>query len=144
MSVSVVDVVTENGLGSELFKYVVGAVIVSAGSVRSIAHVWLAGLGSVSVAAFVARTSNVWLPSGRAVSVCGVEQDVHDPPSILQVKVTGDWLELNVNVGVESFDGSGGVVSMVVSGAICSIVHVYVAGVGSVLSAVSVARTSKV
>jgi hypothetical protein len=43
------------------------AVIVVFGSVRSIVHAWLAGVGSLLPAPSVARTSNVWLPAERPV-----------------------------------------------------------------------------
>jgi hypothetical protein len=76
--------------------------------------------------------------------VCGLEQEAQLPPSIRQVKVEGDWLELNVNVGVSSFEGFAGLESIVVSGIVVSVVHVYVAGDASVFPAWSVARTSKV
>src|SRR5437763_828792 len=52
--------------------------------------------------------------------------------------------ELNVNVGVAFPDGSDGLESIVVSGAVRSINQVEPAGVVSVLQAWSVARTAKV
>ena len=42
-------------------------VIVVSGAVRSIVHVWLAGLASVFPAGSVARTWNVWLPAVKPV-----------------------------------------------------------------------------
>jgi hypothetical protein len=50
----------------------------------------------------------------------------------------------NVKVGVESFDGLVGVVSIVVSGVMVSTVQACDAGLGSVLPAASVDLTSKV
>ena len=42
-------------------------VIVVSGAVRSIVHVWLAGLASVFPAGSVARTWKVWLPAVKPV-----------------------------------------------------------------------------
>jgi hypothetical protein len=53
-------------LGPVAFDGFVGAeVIVVSGAVRSIVHVWLAGVASVFPAGSVARTWNVWLPAAR-------------------------------------------------------------------------------
>src|SRR2546422_10970569 len=52
--------------------------------------------------------------------------------------------DLKVKLGVVSFEGSAGLVSMVVFGAVRSTVQVWLAGEPSVLPAWSVARTSKV
>src|SRR6478672_10364713 len=52
--------------------------------------------------------------------------------------------ELNAKVGVVFPDGLEGLESMVVFGGVRSTVHVWLAGVASVLPAVSVARTWKV
>src|SRR5437867_2970090 len=52
--------------------------------------------------------------------------------------------ELNVKLGVVLLDGSAGLVSMVVLGAVRSTVQVWLAGLASVLPAASVARTSRV
>ncbi len=115
------------------------------GAVRSIVQVSLAGVASVFPAASVARTSKVWLPAPSAgEAVKGLMQAVQEPPSIRHSKVEPGSLELNVNVGVVSFDGCAGVESMLVTGAVRSIVQVSLAGVASVLPAGSVARTSKV
>jgi hypothetical protein len=92
----------------------------------------------------VARTSKVWLPPPSALSVSGEEHDAQLPPSMRHSNVEPVSLELNANVGVVSFVGSAGVVSMVVFGAVRSTAQVYVAGVPSVFPAASVARTSNV
>src|SRR3954454_22387110 len=89
------------------------------GAVRSIAQVWVSGVPSVLPAASVARTSNVWLPSASEAVVCGLVQALQLPASTRHWKVAGS-LELNVNVGVGSFEGSAGPVASVVSGAVLS------------------------
>jgi hypothetical protein len=118
--------------------------IVVCGAVRSTVHVCEAGLASVLPAASVARTSNVWLPSVSDPVVCGLLQDVQLPPSMRHSKLEPVSDELNVKVGVALPDGSDGLESIVVFGAVRSIVQVCDAGLPSVLPAWSVARTSKV
>ena len=102
------------------------------GAVRSTVQVWLAGVASVLPAASVARTSKVWLPAPSEPSVSGLEHDVQLPPSMRHSKVEPASEELNEKVGVVSFDGSGGVESIVVAGGVRSTIHVYEAGVASV------------
>src|SRR6266513_369974 len=114
------------------------------GAVRSTVQVWLAGVASVFPAGSVARTSRVWLPSPSAPVVSGLVQELQLPPSIRHSNVEPGSLALNANAGVVSFEGLGGPPSIVVFGAVRSIVHVKLAGVVSVLPARSVARTSKV
>ena len=104
----------------------------------------MAGVASVLPAASVARTSNVWLPAPSAAVVSGLVHGAYEPPSTRHSKVAPGLLALKSKVGVVSFDGSFGPESIVVSGAVRSIAHVYAAGVASVLPAGSVARTSKV
>jgi hypothetical protein len=53
-------------------------------------------------------------------------------------------LEEKLKLAPVAFVGSAGLESIVVSGSVRSIVHVYAAGVGSVLFSGSIARTSKV
>jgi len=86
--------------------------------------VWLAGVESALPAWSTARTSNVRLPSGRAGEiVCGLLQEAQPPPSTRHSKLEPGSLELNANVGVASLSGLGGLESMVVSGAVRSIVQ---------------------
>ena len=55
-------------LGAVTFDGSAGAeVMVVSGAVRSIVHVWLAGVPSVFPAGSVARTWNVWLPAVKPV-----------------------------------------------------------------------------
>ena len=73
----------------------------------------------------VARTSKVWLPWVRAGEMtCGLVQVVQLPPSTRHSKVEPVSEELKVKLGVVLPDGSGGCASMVVSGAVRSIVQV--------------------
>jgi hypothetical protein len=119
--------------------------IVVFGGPTSMIHVWLAGLPSVFPAGSVARTSNVWLLSASAgESVSGDVHGSHVPPSSLHSNVEPVSGELNVKVGVVLPEGLAGLESIVVFGAVVSIVQVDVAGDASVLPAASVARTSKV
>src|SRR5947207_1256593 len=109
--------------------------IVVFGAVRSTVHVRLAGVASVLPAGSVARTSKVWLPSPSAPVVSGLVQELQLPPSTRHSNVEPGSLPLKLNDGVVSFDGSAGVESMVVFGAVRSIVHVKLAGERSVLPA---------
>ena len=118
--------------------------IVVSGAVRSTVQVSLAGVESVLPAGSVARMSNVWLPAPSAPSVFGLEHDAQPPPSMRHSKVEPASEELNEKVGVVSFDGSGGMESIVVAGGVRSTIHVYEAGEASVSPAESVARTSNV
>src|SRR5436305_2280081 len=105
---------------------------------------WLAGEPSTFPAPSVARTSTVWLPSSSAAVVYGLVHDVQLPPSTRHWNVEPGSEEWNVKAGVALPSSAGGAESIVVSGAVRSIVHVKEAGVASVLPAGSVARTSKV
>ena len=119
------------------------ALIVVWGALVSTVMVRLAGLASVLPAASVARTSKVWGPSVSAAVVCGELQAVSAAESTRHSNVALDSEE-NSNVGVESPVSPLAPVSMVVSGGVVSIVQVWLAGVGSTLSAASMARTSNV
>ena len=67
----------------------------------------------------------MWLPAPSAGEiVSGEEQGLQLPPSRRHSKVELGLEELKVKSGVVSFDGSFGLVRMVVSGAVRSIVHV--------------------
>ena len=54
----------------------------------------------------------------------GLEQDVQLPPSVRHSKVEPDSEELKAKLGVVSFDGLAGVVSIVLFGAVRSTVQV--------------------
>src|SRR6185369_6876479 len=99
--------------------------IVVFGAVRSTVHVWLAGVASVLPAVSVARTWNVWLPAVSTGEIdSGLVHAVQLPPSTRHSKLEPPSEELKVKVGVASFDGSAGLESMVVFGAVRSIVQV--------------------
>ena len=99
--------------------------IVVFGGVRSTVQVWLAGVASVLPAASVARTSKVWLPAVSAGEIdSGLVQDVQPPPSMRHSKVEPVSLELKVKLGVVLLDGSAGLESIVVFGAVRSTVQV--------------------
>jgi hypothetical protein len=66
------------------------------------------------------------------------------PPSSWHWKVEFGFDEVNVKLGAGSFDGSGGVAVIVVSGGTVSTVQEYVAAVGSVFPSASVAVTENV
>ena len=76
--------------------------------------------------------------------VSGLVQEFQLPLSMRHSKVEPPSEELNAKVGVVFPDGLEGLESMVVFGAVRSTVQVWLAGVASVLPAVSVARTWKV
>ena len=106
------------------------------GAVVSIVNVRLAGVGSTFPAASRARTSNVYVPSASAPTLCGEVQDANaaDPK---RHSNDAPASELNVNTG-------GPPASSVVCGAVVSIVNVRLAGVWSTFPAASRARTSNV
>ena len=66
------------------------------------------------------------------------------PPSSLHSKLEPASVEVKLKLGPVRFDGLAGADVIVVSGAPRSTVHVWLAGVGSVFPAGSVARTWKV
>lgn len=119
-------------------------VMLVSGAVASIVHVYDAGDGSVLVAASIARTWNVWLPSPRPLYDFGFVHGAHEPESSLHSNVAGLSVDVKPNVGFGVFDGSDGVTEKLVSGGVVSTVHVCVAGVPSLLPAASFARTSSV
>ena len=94
------------------------------GATVSTVHVCEAGEASTLPAASMARTSNVWLPSGRSPIVSGLEQAPQAPPSSRHSKVEPGSSAENSKYGASSFDGSGGTSSNDVFGAAVSIVHV--------------------
>jgi hypothetical protein len=73
----------------------------------------------------VARTWKVWLPAVSAgESVSGLEQEVQPPPSTWHSKLEPVSLELKLKLGVVLLDGSAGLESIVVFGAVRSTLHV--------------------
>ena len=74
----------------------------------------------------------------------GEAQDDQPPPSSWHSNVEPPSLAVKVKSGPAELLGSLGCAVIVVFGAVVSIVQVKLAGVGSVLPAASVARTSKV
>jgi hypothetical protein len=76
--------------------------------------------------------------------VCGLVQVPQLPPSTRHSKVEPGSEALKVKVGVVPLVGLAGPLSIVVFGAVRSIVHVKLAGDASVFPAASVARVSKV
>jgi hypothetical protein len=73
----------------------------------------------------------------------GDVQADHDPPSIRHSKLDPASDEVNEKLAPVAFVGSVGCAVIEVFGGAVSIVQVKLAGVASVLPAVSVARTSK-
>ncbi len=120
------------------------AVIVVSGGVVSTLNARLAGVGSVLPAVSVARTSNVCAPSASAAVVNGVVQAANAPASTRHWKVDPASVAVKENVGVLSLVVPVGPAVIVVSGGVVSTLNARLAGVGSVLPAVSVARTSNV
>jgi hypothetical protein len=95
------------------------------GALRSTVHVRLAGVPSVLPAWSVARTSKVWLPAPSAGEIdCGLVHDDQLPPSTRHSNVEPGSVALKANEGVASFDGFAGPESIVVFGAVRSIVQV--------------------
>jgi hypothetical protein len=105
------------------------AVIDVLGAAVSTVHVNVAGLASV-------------LPTPRWA--CGLVQAVKAPASSLHSKVLPVSVDVNEKLAVVALVGVAGLEVIAVSGAVPSTVHVWVAGVGSVFPAGSVARTSNV
>ena len=123
---------------------VVSGGVVSPGPEVSTVNDRLAGVGSVLPAASVARTSNVCAPSASTAVVNGVLHEPQAPPSTRHSNVEPVSVAVNENVGVLSVVVAVGPAVIVVSGGVVSTVNDRLAGVGSVLPAASVARTSKV
>ena len=136
---------TVYGSASDAFTKPDGWVIEIGGAPVSTVQVCEAGVPSVLPAGSVARTSNVWLPSTRGPTVAGLAHGSQSmPPSRRHSKDEPGSLESNSNDGDALLEGLPGTVVKVVSGAAVSTVQAYEAGVGSVLPAPSIARTSKV
>ena len=91
----------------------------------------------------VARTANVWLPSARAGErVSGLVQEAQLPLSRRHSKVEPGSLELKLNVGVAFPEGSVGLESIVVFGAVLS-TRRFVTTLVPSLSALSVATARR-
>ena len=118
--------------------------IVVSGAVRSIVHVWLAGVPSV-LPAEIGRAHLERVAARRQARVAlraraGGEGGAVEPALEARARL----VEVKLKLGAVEFVGSEGPAVIVVSGAVRSIVHVWLAGVASVLPAGSVARTSNV
>ena len=114
------------------------------GAVVSIVHAWFAGEASTLPAASVARTSNACAPWTRPAYAFGLVQALQPPPSSRHSNVEPDSFGRERERRARRFVGLAGDESIVVCGAVVSIVHVSCAGLASTLPAASVARTSKV
>ncbi len=119
-------------------------VMLVSGGDRSTTHVKLAGVASVLPAASVAATWKVWPASVRGLYVLGDAQAVSAAPSSPHLKLVLPSGALNVKVALVAAVSEAGLVPMTVSGAVVSIVHVYVPGVVSTFPAASVALTLSV
>ncbi|HMJ94421.1 MAG TPA: hypothetical protein VK486_01120, partial [Thermoleophilaceae bacterium] len=102
-----------------------------------------AGVASTLPAGSIVRTSKVCGPSPSAAVVWPELQEPQAPPSTRHSKVEPGSGDEKVNVGVESFVGPDGPLSIVVFGAAVSTVKLRDAGVASTFPAGSVARASK-
>ena len=118
--------------------------IVVLGGVLSTSKARWAGEASVFPAGSMARTWKVCGPSPSDAVVWAEVQETQASLSVRHSKVEPAWSDENVNVGVGSFVGPEGPLSIVVSGVAVSTVNARDAGVGSTFPAGSVARTSKV
>src|SRR5215210_4134395 len=102
-----------------------------------------AGVASTLPAGSIVRTSKVCGPSPSVAVVWPELQEPQAPPSMRHSKLEPAWLDEKVNVGVGSFVGPDGPLSMAVSGAAVSTMKLRDAGVASTFPAGSVARASK-
>jgi hypothetical protein len=127
-------------VGSGPLTIVVSGAVVSAAD--SIVQAYSAGDGSVLPAASVARTAKVWRPSATPAKVAGLLHGVRAASSSEQAKVAASSA-VKLKVALDSSVGSVGRSVIVVSGDNVSTVHAWLAGDGSVLPAVSAARTRK-
>ena len=82
----------------------------------SIVQTYSAGVGSVFPKVSTAATSKVWFPATSGPNELPELHGAKGAPSIRQTKVPVGLVLLKVNIGVRSLSGSGGVVSMTVSG----------------------------
>jgi hypothetical protein len=121
-----------------------GVRAVTVGALFWIVQAWEAGVASTFPAPSVARTWNVCVPRARAEYVFGLVHAANAAASSLHSNVEPLSLEVKSNEAVVAVVGSAGADEIVVFGAVTSTVHVYAAGVASMLPAKSVARTSKV
>src|SRR4051812_24784135 len=97
-----------------------GLFSVPVGALVSRCHVHVSGEASVLPAASVARTSKLWSLSVRPVIVSGLVHGVQPAPSIRHSNVAPLSLELNVKAGLAALEGSAGLVTSVVFGAVRS------------------------
>ncbi len=118
------------------------SIVVSGASVSTV-KVRSAGEASRLPDASLARTWRVCRPSGSCASVSGLLHAAKAPTSTAHSKVAPGSFEWNVKVGVLSAVSPAGPESMVVSGAVASIVQPSETK-SPTLPAASVARTSKV
>jgi hypothetical protein len=117
-------------------------VSVVSGAVESIVQAKEAGVASVLPAASLARTEKLCSPSARPAYSFGLVQASYAPASSAHSKLApGSELKLKAAVGLLA--GLAGCASIVVSGALESIVQAKLAEVGSVFPAASRARTEK-
>ena len=120
-----------------------GAVsMVVLGGVVSTTQERVAGVGSTLPAASMALTPNVCELSLRLEYARGDVQAEYATPSRLHSNVDPASLEEKLTLAEVEFVAAGGADVIVVSGGTSSTTHAWLAGVGSVLPAVSVARTS--
>lgn len=110
------------------------------GAVRSTVHVMVAGVGSVFPAGSMARTARVCSPLVSDVRFAGDEQVVQLALSSWHWNVEAASSAANENDAVVEFVAPKVPETDVVGGT-RSMIHVVLAGVGSVLPAASVART---
>ena len=88
--------------------------IVVCGAAVSTVKLREAGVASTFPTGSVARTSKVCAPSASEAVVMGVEHEAHAPASTRHSNVEPAWSAENANVGVASFVGPDGPLSMVV------------------------------
>jgi hypothetical protein len=93
------------------------------GGVVSIVHEKAVGK-PVWLSESVARTLKVWLPSGVAPRVSGLEQEANAPVSSWHWKVLGFLFDVKVKVGLTWFEGLGGPAVIVTTGFTVSTVQV--------------------
>jgi hypothetical protein len=126
--------------GATLFE----SVTVIVGGVRSIVHVYPAGVGSTFPAGSTARTVPVWLPAVRPVLATGETQAAKAEPSSAHWKTAVVSGLEKVNVMPVALVRAGRSAVAVVSGGVVSTVHEKEAGVASLFPTASCAYTMKV
>src|SRR5438552_12725407 len=97
-----------------------GLLSVPVGLFVSRCHVHVSGVASVLPAASVALTSKVCALSVSPATLCGLVHGANELPSTRHSKVEPGSEELKVNAGVAALDGSAGLPTMVVFGAVRS------------------------